>query len=105
MKALTPQRKIYHPIETIEDLGKHLQWALSVELSTIPPYLTALYSIQDVSSDAYSTIRSVVVEEMLHMMQVANLMNSIGVAPSLDKQYVPEYPSFIPHHAAGGPFI
>jgi hypothetical protein len=100
-----PSRKTYHPIETIEDLQSHLQWALSIELSTIPPYLCALYSIQDSSSQAYSVIRSVAVEEMLHMMLVSNLMNSIGATPSLSGDNVPVYPTFMPHHAAGGPYI
>jgi hypothetical protein len=100
-----PPCKRYHRITTIEDLGVHLQWALSIELSTIPPYLCALYSIQDSSSDAYSTIRSVVVEEMLHMMLAANMLNSIGFTPKLSGDTVPVYPGYMPHHAAGGPYI
>ncbi|MDC8012393.1 ferritin-like domain-containing protein [Tahibacter soli] len=100
-----PQRKIYQPIDTVESLQQHLQWAASVELSTIPPYLTALYSIQDNSSWAYRLIRTVVLEEMLHLMLVANLMNAIGASPKLSGDAVPTYPSFMPHHAAGGPFI
>jgi hypothetical protein len=100
-----PLRKTYHPIRTIEDLATHLQWALSVELATIPPYLCALYSIKDASSTAYDVIRSVVVEEMLHTMLVSNMMNAIGAHPSLGPEYIASYPGFIPHHAAGGPFI
>lgn len=98
-------RKIYRPIHTIEQLAKHLQWALSVELSTIPPYLCALYSIVDPSAAAYGLIRSVAVEEMLHTMLVCNLMNAIGTPPSFAREHVPAYPGYIPHHAAGGPFI
>lgn len=97
--------KKYHPITTIESLQEHLQWAMSVELSTVPPYLCAMYSIQDNTSDAYWVIRSVVFEEMLHMMLVANMMNAIGASPKLSGEYVPKYPGFIPHHAAGGPYI
>jgi hypothetical protein len=100
-----PARKVYRPITTIKELGTHLQWALSVELSTIPPYLCALYSITDTASPAYSLVRSVALEEMLHMMLVSNLMNAIGAKPSLSPEFVPSYPGFIPHHAAGGPFI
>jgi hypothetical protein len=43
-----------------------------------------------------------VIEEMLHMALVGNLINAIGGAPNLT---VPQYPGYIPHHAAGGPFI
>lgn len=100
-----PAGKKYHPITDLDDLARHLQWALSVELSTIPPYLCALYSITDLTSAACALVRSVAIEEMLHMMQVANMMNAIGAQPSLAAEFVPRYPSFMPHHAAGGPFI
>ena len=36
-----------------------------LEHSTIPPYLTAMYSLRNATSFAASTIRSVVVEEIL----------------------------------------
>lgn len=39
------------------------------------------------------------------MALVANLMNSIGALPSLAAKFVPLYPGYMPHHAAGGPFI
>jgi Ferritin-like len=100
-----PDTKVYHPIVSRDELKKHLQWALCVELGTIPPYLCALYSIVDLSTEAANLVRSVVVEEMLHMALISNLMNSLGAKPSLDPHFVPRYPGFIPHHAAGGPFI
>jgi hypothetical protein len=104
-RRTTGQRLVYHPIRTREQLARHLQWALSVELSTIPPYLCALYSIQDRSTAAGDVMRDVVIEEMLHMSLVSNLMNAIGARPSLAAEYVPLYPGYMPHHAAGGPFI
>jgi hypothetical protein len=97
--------KHYHPIRTVDDLLLHLQWALSVELSTIPPYLCALYSIQDPTSEAYTVIKSVVIEEMLHMLLVGNLMNAVGRSPDLSEEFVPRYPGFMRHHAAGGPYV
>jgi rubrerythrin len=100
-----PDTKVYRPIETPDALKEHLQWAMSVELGTIPPYLCALYSIVDLSSDAAGLVRSVAIEEMLHMGLVSNLMNALGGEPSLKPHFVPRYPGFIPHHAAGGPFI
>ncbi|HKV38749.1 MAG TPA: ferritin-like domain-containing protein, partial [Blastocatellia bacterium] len=33
------------------------------------------------------------------------LMNSVGKSPSLSGENVPRYPGFIPHHAAGGPYL
>jgi Ferritin-like len=44
-------------------------------------------------------------EEMLHLMLVSNLLNSIGTTPKLSGEYVPRHPGFIPHHAAGGPSL
>jgi hypothetical protein len=105
VRRLEPERKVYRPITDVGDLICHLQWALCVELSTIPPYLCALYSIVDRSTSAAALVRSVVVEEMLHMALVSNLMNAIGGRPSLAPELVPLYPGYIPHHAAGGPFI
>lgn len=102
---LAPQRKRYRPIRSREDLVLHLRWAISLELSTIPPYLCSLYSITDNTTDAYRLVRSVAVEEMLHMMLAANLANSIGGSAEITPDLVPKYPGFMPHHAAGGPFI
>jgi hypothetical protein len=108
MKPKGPRRapaKVYKPIRTISSLRESLQLALSGELSAIPPYLCALYSISDPSSAAYAAIRSVVIEEMLHMIQVANLMNAIGGSPSLTRNFVPSYPGYMVHRAVGGPFV
>jgi hypothetical protein len=105
VRRTTPATRAYEPISTVEDLTLHLQWALSVELSTIPPYRCALYSLKDRTTDAARLVRDVVIEEMLHMALVSNLMNAIGGQPSLAGDYVPLYPGFMPHHADGGPFI
>jgi rubrerythrin len=105
VRLMQPQSKTYRKIRTREQLQEHLQWALTVELSTIPPYLCAAYSIQDASSQAARVLRSVMVEEMLHVMQVANLLNAIGGQPHVTGEYSAAYPTFMPHHAAGGPFI
>lgn len=103
--SLKPAPMVYRPIQTIPSLRTHLQWALSGELSVVPPYLCAMYSIRDPTSAAYAVIRSVVMEEMLHIMQVANLLNAIGGKPSLAKSAIPTYPGFALHNAVGGPFI
>jgi hypothetical protein len=86
-------------IKTIESLRSHLQTAIEIEHSTIPPYLCALYSINATSNPfAYNTIQSVVMEEMLHMLLAANILNAIGGHPAIDKpRFVPEYPTYLPH--------
>jgi hypothetical protein len=97
MAPLTPAAP--PKIDTPEKLRGHLQTALEIEHSTIPPYLCALYSIPNGANVTASTlIRSVVMEEMLHMVLVANLLNAIGGAPNLiDKDFVPKYPAYLPH--------
>ena len=40
------------PIDTAEELQEHLHLALEIELATIPPYLYAMYSIEDQKSEA-----------------------------------------------------
>jgi hypothetical protein len=86
-------------IETRESLQEHLQWAVQVELSTIPPYLYAMYSIADRDADSYKLIRSVVVEEMLHAALAANLLVAVGGTPRFYREDVlPSYPMDLPHH-------
>jgi hypothetical protein len=92
---IPPERRI----KTLEQLQSHLQTAIEVEHSTIPPYLCALYSIKDGSNlEAVQIIKSVVVEEMLHMILAANVLNAIGGSPRLNHpEFIPKYPTFLPH--------
>jgi CDGSH-type Zn-finger protein len=88
-------------IKTIESLREHLQWAIQLEHATIPPYLTALYSLKPGANvEARHILTSVVIEEMLHMTLAANVLNAIGGAPKLDRpDFIPRYPTFLPHSA------
>lgn len=85
-------------IATVEDLHAYLQIALQLEHATIPPYLTALYSMHPGSNpDAYRVIRVVAVEEMLHLTLAANLLNAVGGEPDLSVDgFVPAYPCHLP---------
>lgn len=86
-------------IAKVEQLREHLELAIAIELSTVPPYLYAMYSIADQSSDAALLIRSVVAEEMLHAALAANLLLAIGGEPDFSsKSLIPTYPSDLPHH-------
>lgn len=88
-------------IKTLEELRSRLQQAIQLEHFTIPPYLCALYSIKDgANGRAARIIRSVVVEEMLHMIMAANILNAIGGTPRIKaKDFLPHYPSLMPHSA------
>ncbi|SEP29631.1 Ferritin-like [Rhizobium tibeticum] len=85
-------------IKTIDDLKAHLHIAMQLEHATIPPYLTALYSIRPgFNPDAVQIIRVVAVEEMLHLTVAANLLNAIGGTPDLTVAgFVPNYPAYLP---------
>ena len=84
MKNLTIRRK-----ELVDNLHK----ALELELSTIPPYLTALLSINSKKNNTPATlIHSVAMEEMLHMLLVCNLIVSVGGKVNFNKSNVPTYP-------------
>ncbi len=86
-------------IRSMESLREHLQWAIELEHSTIPPYLCALYSIQPgCNLEAVELITSVVLEEMLHMTLAANLLNAVGGRPQLAiPKMLPGYPRPLPH--------
>src|SRR5258705_12178811 len=86
-------------VTSLKSLREHLQWAIELEHSTIPPYLCALYSIeQDHNLEAVEVISSVLVEEMLHTTLAANLLNAVGGQPQLDNQkMLPGYPRPLPH--------
>jgi hypothetical protein len=86
-------------ITTIDSLHAHLQTALQLEHATIPPYFTAWVSTnEDKNPEAAQIIRSVMLEEMLHLTLVANLLNAVGGHPKLaSPSCVPNYPEALPH--------
>jgi hypothetical protein len=85
-------------INTRADLISYLDAAMALEHATIPPYLTAYYSIHPTTnSDAAHIIRVAAVEEMLHLTLVANVLNAIGGRPDLTRPgFVPSYPAYLP---------
>jgi hypothetical protein len=83
---------------TLDWLKEALQLALQLELFTLPPYLTARWSIQAFPQDPVArSIRDVRGEEMLHFGIVANLIVAIGGTPRIaDAGVVPTYPGHLP---------
>ena len=85
-------------IDSPESLRAHLQTAIEIEWSTIPPYLCALWSLgNERNQEAAACIRDVVMEEMLHLTLAANVLNALGGAPRLGGRHVPRYPAALPH--------
>jgi hypothetical protein len=88
------------PIESAKDLHQHLELAISIELATVPPYLYAMYSIEDPNSQPALLLRSIVVEEMLHAALVTNLLLATGGRPDFSStKYMTSYPANLPHHS------
>lgn len=92
-------------VKNLDHLKECLLTALQLELSTIPPYLCGLYTIKEGSNrQAGNLIRSVVVEEMLHMILVSNILNAITDPKTIKpgqklfdvKNIIPEYPTPLP---------
>lgn len=85
-------------ITKVETLRQYLHVAMQLEHATVPPYLTALYSIHPGTNlDAVQVLRVVVVEEMLHLALAANLLNAVGGEPDLTRPgFVPPYPAYLP---------
>ena len=82
----------------VNRLKRDLQDAVRLEFSTIPLYFTALYSLKDGHNvEVYNVIRSVVMQEMLHMAQAANILIALGGQPIIDSEdAVPHYPGGLP---------
>jgi hypothetical protein len=82
----------------LERLRELLDAAVKLELATIPPYLCALYSIHPGTNlEATMVVRSVVVEEMLHMILAGNVLNAIGGRPRVSgPENAPHYPHVLP---------
>jgi hypothetical protein len=83
----------------VHELRVRLQQAVELEHATIPAYLYALYSLKPGTNlEIAGLIRSVVMEEMLHMALACNVLNAVGGSPSINHQgFVPDYPSKLPH--------
>jgi hypothetical protein len=76
-----------------------LGYAVKLELSTIPPYLCGLWSIKDPAAPdsevVYNLVRSVVLQEMVHMGLACNMLTTIGGTPEINAN-IPQYPGHLP---------
>lgn len=85
-----------HP--TPEAVRTALQSAIELEHSTIPLYLYAQFSLRAGTNRQIAAIlKSVVVEEMLHMVLAANVLNALGGSPAIcTKEFIPVFPGRLP---------
>jgi hypothetical protein len=81
-------------LTSVDDARSMLQTAIGVELGTLPPYLYALYSIPPgTNPQAEQVIRSVAVQEMIHLCLDCNILNALGGTPVVHPQ---KYPGPLP---------
>src|SRR3569833_1345687 len=81
-----------------EDLHDLVQKAIELEHATIPAYLAAYFTLKlGTTQTVGEIIRSVVVEEMLHMTIASNLLIAIGGDPVINQPgFIPVYPGPLP---------
>lgn len=91
-------------VSDIQDLQKYMQLAIELEHATIPPYLTAQFSITNGYNQEIKTlIHSVVIEEMLHMCIASNILNALGGSPQMNNpDFIPKYPHTLPMNIGEG---
>jgi hypothetical protein len=75
------------------DLFAKLRTAFTLELGTIPPYMMAVVSAKRPHNRvAAEIIRTVMIEEMLHLTLVGNLTSALGGRVTVGPSTLPTYP-------------
>jgi hypothetical protein len=83
MKTLSDHISVPAPQRDLEWLKGALQTAIELEQSTLPLYLAAMYSLKIQNYPSYNRIRSVAMEEMVHMAIACNVLAAIGGTPRI----------------------
>jgi hypothetical protein len=80
-------------------LQSALQAALELELATLPPYLCALWALDDPSRTSYpaTQIHNIALQEMAHFGLACNMLRAVGTKPDVFGGYDQiEYPGQLP---------
>lgn len=83
MPAISDHLAVGDDARDLPWLREALQIALALEAATLPLYLSAMYSLRVQSFTAYNLIRSVAMEEMVHMAIAANSLAAVGATPAI----------------------
>lgn len=79
-------------IRDIAWIKTSLQSAIELEFSTLPLYLSSMFSLEIQNYSAYNIIRSVAMEEMVHMAIACNMLAALGGTPNI-KDINVKYPT------------
>ncbi len=96
--------ELERPSPSVAAVQRSLQHAIELEHATIPPYLYALYSLDEgLNAKISQLLFSVVRQEMLHMCLSSNILNAIGGQPAIDRPgFIPRYPGRLPGAVEAG---
>lgn len=98
---VTQLRAAEQPVTSVDKAAQRraiidaLNGAVMLEFATIPPYLTALWTIRDERHPLANSLRNILQEEMLHLALVCNMLVSIGGHPQISSA-APTYPGTLP---------
>ncbi|MDB5390561.1 MAG: hypothetical protein JWM11_6207 [Planctomycetaceae bacterium] len=76
-------------------IARAIRAAIKLEFFTIPPYLTAMWSVKDDQHPVVDQIRWIVRDEMSHLGQMCNLARSLGFSVNFGTS-IPAYPNKLP---------
>jgi Ferritin-like len=71
------------PAHDLAWIKQALQSAIELEYATLPIYLSAMFSLEVQNYVAYNTLRSVAMEEMVHMAIACNMLAALGGSPQI----------------------
>lgn len=91
MKNLTTHTTVPVNERDLNWIKNSLQAAIELEHSTLPLYLSAMFSLEVQNYTTYNMIRSVVMEEMVHMAIACNTLAILGGKPKI-KALQPKFP-------------
>jgi photosystem II stability/assembly factor-like uncharacterized protein len=96
-RLTTIRSLVKDPKHDLDWLKNALQIAIQLELSTLPPYLVAQWTIQNPTESVVGSIHQIRNEEMLHFGLACNMLAAIDGVPLLaDSSVVPKYPGPLP---------
>src|SRR5947209_55133 len=90
------------PFRDLHWIRGALQTVIALEHATMPLYAAAMYSLEVQNYPAYNTLRSVLMEEMLHMAAACNILAAIGGAPRISPLDPPAIVEGLPGRVAPG---
>jgi photosystem II stability/assembly factor-like uncharacterized protein len=88
---------VHTPTHDLDWLRNALQIAIQLEFATLPPYLTARWTIKNSADPVANSIKEIRGEEMFHFALACNLLAAVDGVPLIaDETVVPKYPGPLP---------